>query len=1102
MRSYLSRTTVGSPFPQRNRWTALLVGFVLASSVAALGSAELRHSPVRGIPVFGLASSQDLETNTSWFDAYSVYSLGKVATNPAGESAVVWNDNASRVTVARLWKNGSLSPSVGLAPLVLFSNNSAFPGVVTSNLTAGQLPNMDVKAYGDHLYLCFVADGSTSYVVFAQANFTSSTNLSDYRSWHSANGKTAPFAGGAWNGYGVDLLNDTAFSSSVVATKDGRIVIAVQHSASLTMDILYYNGTGWSKGTIYPFIGAGDPDLEIDDWDNLHLFFLDESSNEVLAATCYLGTRGDLPTLASNWKNATGVSGFDSVIGRSGSPLYVRTYGKVWGSEMRVVGLANNKSTFYFNVWRNGTWLAGTGSLSGWVVPNATSQPRYPYTFYQWSIDASGNSYLFWEQAKSVYSITWNGTAWSLPFLLGNGGYINVIGQAIQPNPGQPLLVYSLNSAMPSKLVLFELPTPGSPPLSEGPRTGLDDSSVTPASFLAPSNLTVNATIDDRYAGNCAIANAEFFFDSVGATGSGIPLLPVSPPSYHVSNLTAVTWSSPVNFTEGIHTVWVHGLDDCGHWGPYSSTTFTVLPPRPPTSRIATSWFGWTTTGTVVVGYQAWDHVGLRSVSLWVSRSADNETFGNWASTATQTQSGTSVTGSFRFTVADGPGWYRILTNATDVFGLSENLTAKVPSLLGYDAGAPSASVHVPSYWSTTSNATLSLAAADDAGLADITLLLSSSPDNLTFAPWVVYGNWSATSVNWSVSWRGELSDGYYRAGLQVTDVSGKTFSSEPGGYASFAVDAHPPGAQLASVLPTFVPSEWPLGYVASDNVGLHEVRLLVAHSLDGTNWSDWGVQAVNSAAGSTTQGSFQVSSGTSEGWLRVAVVAVDLAGNPSLISSMNSGVVRIDLVPPSLSIANITAGSWVPPSRHVWIIASRGSYAEYRFDGAGTWLPVPPDGNVTLLSLYNGAHTLYALATDSSGNANRTSVFFRVDGDSPKLVWCSSPFSDMNGELILCWSASDATSGIATQKLSIDGEIFSLPANATEWSGVVSPGTHKVSLSATDVAGNSAMISLRAVPTYTSSVASILLFAVPIAAGILIFLFVTVWFWRQSRRP
>ncbi len=1101
MKSSFFGNRAGSLFPPRGRWVVLILGFALVSSIAVQRGAEPGRNPNGDVLVTSLGSSQSLETNASWFDAYSVYSLGKVATNSLGESAILWNDYTNRVTVARLWTNGSLSPSIDLSPLVLFSNNASLPGVVTSNLTAAQLPNLDVRGYGNHLYVSFVSATPSSSVAFAQANFTSETGLSDYRSWHSANGRTAPYAGGAWNGNGIDLLNDSADSSSVVATKDGRVVIAVQHSPSLTMDILYYNGTAWSKGTIYPFVGAGDPDLEIDDQENLHLFFVNESSNSVLSSTCYLGTHGDIPTLAANWKNATGAPGFDAVIARGGSPMYVRAYGKVWGSEVRVVGLSNDKSTFYFNAWKDGVWIAGTGNQSGLIVPDATSQPRYPYTFYQWSLDAEGNSYLFWEQGKSVYSMEWNATGWSVPNLLGSGGFINVIGQAIQPIPGQPLLLYSLNSTVPSRLILFEVPTPGSPPSTDGPRIVLDGSSVTPTSFLAPAVLTVNATADDRSTGNCTIADAEFFFDSIGVTGSGIPLHPVSPPAYHLSNVTAVTWSSYANFTSGTHSIWIHGIDDCGNWGGYSSAAFTVLPPGPPTSSIDLSWLGWTATGTVDVTFQASDHVGLRSVSLWDSHSADNVTFSNWTAVGTQTESGTSVRGSFGFTASEGPGWYRLVTKATNVFGLSENITAKVPSILGYDAAAPSASVGVSRYWSTTGSAMLSLTAADDAGLATVTLLLSASADNATFGPSVAYGNWSVSSANWSILWTNNLADGYYRAALRVTDASGKTFTPGPEDFMPFAVDVHPPAAQFAAALPAFVPSVWSLSYEASDNLGLYEVRLLIAHSSDGANWSAWEVQAVKNATGLSTQGTLQVSSGASEGWLKLAVVALDLAGNPSPISSANSGVVRIDLVPPSLSISNITAGSWVLPSKRIWVTVGQGDSATYRFDAAGAWASVPGDGNVTLFGLSDGAHILHALATDSAGNTNASSVFFRVDGDSPQLAWCSTPYSDLNDELTLCWTASDATSGIALQRISIDGEVLSLPSGATGWSGAVTPGIHQVSLTVSDLAGNRQSITLRVIPTYTDSLASILLLVVPLAASVMILSLSAVWCWRRLRQ-
>ncbi|MEM4309025.1 MAG: S8 family serine peptidase [Thermoplasmata archaeon] len=100
--------------------------------------------------------------------------------------------------------------------------------------------------------------------------------------------------------------------------------------------------------------------------------------------------------------------------------------------------------------------------------------------------------------------------------------------------------------------------------------------------FTSSQQFSIYAHIDDVETGNSAIAAAECFIDTIGASGTGIALLP-----------TDGSFSSPIeevvctfngnNFPAGLHRIYVHGRDAPGNWGPYSfidifiPENFTIL---------------------------------------------------------------------------------------------------------------------------------------------------------------------------------------------------------------------------------------------------------------------------------------------------------------------------------------------------------------------------------------------------------------------------------------------------------------------------------------------------------------------------------------------
>jgi hypothetical protein len=125
----------------------------------------------------------------------------------------------------------------------------------------------------------------------------------------------------------------------------------------------------------------------------------------------------------------------------------------------------------------------------------------------------------------------------------------------------------------------------------QGPLT-LGPMSVPSLVNLSVANsMRIAANVNDMFTGNSTIAQAEYFFDVLGAPGTGRPLVAsdgaFDSPTEGVQTLAGVNpaWTSP-----SCHVVYIRGLDAAGNWGPASQTQVCITgtsapdttPPIPP----------------------------------------------------------------------------------------------------------------------------------------------------------------------------------------------------------------------------------------------------------------------------------------------------------------------------------------------------------------------------------------------------------------------------------------------------------------------------------------------------------------------------------------
>lgn len=107
--------------------------------------------------------------------------------------------------------------------------------------------------------------------------------------------------------------------------------------------------------------------------------------------------------------------------------------------------------------------------------------------------------------------------------------------------------------------------------------------SVAPSPTNGMANVALSATISDQSTGGANVTAAEYFIDTVGASGSGTAMDGTfggasASVSASVSTATLATLAS------GNHTFYIHGQDSNGNWGPLVSAVLNLDKAGPPIS--------------------------------------------------------------------------------------------------------------------------------------------------------------------------------------------------------------------------------------------------------------------------------------------------------------------------------------------------------------------------------------------------------------------------------------------------------------------------------------------------------------------------------------
>jgi hypothetical protein len=106
-----------------------------------------------------------------------------------------------------------------------------------------------------------------------------------------------------------------------------------------------------------------------------------------------------------------------------------------------------------------------------------------------------------------------------------------------------------------------------------GPRTS--NVSVTPTLVRSDSTVVLTATISDSITGGSLIKAAEYFINSPGENGKGIPMS-AADGRFDSSSEFVKAVIDAKKLSVGIHTVYVHGQDAQGNWGSFRIAQFRI----------------------------------------------------------------------------------------------------------------------------------------------------------------------------------------------------------------------------------------------------------------------------------------------------------------------------------------------------------------------------------------------------------------------------------------------------------------------------------------------------------------------------------------------
>jgi subtilisin family serine protease len=480
-------------------------------------------------------------------------------------------------------------------------------------------------------------------------------------------------------------------------------------------------------------------------------------------------------------------------------------------------------------------------------------------------------------------------------------------------------------------------------------------------------------------------------------------------------------WDTPAPSTAV--APWPMFLHDERHSGAWVRTPEVIAP----VAAITSPSDGAIVAGSVNVVAEGTDNVGVVNVELY----KDDVLVGN------------STTSPYTFawtTTSDTDGPHTFVSKAYDAAG---NVGTSSAIVVNVDNTAPSANVSAPADGAIVRGTAVAIAASasDSSGVQKVDFYYDGNTlaGTDTAAPY---------TINWDTS---TLTNGTHSLHVVVTDLAGNSTLS---GQISVTVDNAAPTVTLTNPENgTALTGVVNLTADAGDNVGVQKVQyyrdsnVLLGTSLSAPFDFSWD---------STT-----VTSGTHT----LFAVATDIAGNTATSTTIS---VTVDRTLPTVSMTAPSIGALVTGTAVALSATASDNVGIARVDFyrdsnvlIGTDNTSPYEMSWDSTSTTSGAHTIYAIATDTVGNTRTSSVVnVTVDNTGP-IVSMSEPANGglVTGTLTVSANATDNVS-VARVEFYRDNQVLlttdtSSPFSFSWDSTSVTNGAHTLYAIAEDSAGN-----------------------------------------------
>ncbi|MBW8686961.1 Ig-like domain-containing protein [Chitinophaga rhizophila] len=480
------------------------------------------------------------------------------------------------------------------------------------------------------------------------------------------------------------------------------------------------------------------------------------------------------------------------------------------------------------------------------------------------------------------------------------------------------------------------------------------------------------------------------------------------------------TFTMPTALSDGIHAITATATDAAGNTSAPSTTLNLVVDTQVPTVPTITTVKNPTNDNTPTV-------TGTAEANSTVTIIVDGSAVG----TVTANASGTYT---FNMPTALSDGTHAITATATDAAG---NTSAPSTTLnLVIDTQVPTVPT-ITTAKNPTNDNTPTVTGTAEAN-STVTIIVDGS------AVGTVTAN---ASGNYTFTMPTALSDGTHAITATATDAAGNT--SAPSTTLNLVIDTQVP------TVPTITTAKNPTNDNTPTVTGTAEANSTLTIIVDG---SAVGTATAN-ASGNYT---FTMPTALSDGTHAVTATATDAAGNTSAPSTTLNLVVDTQVpLAPTLTTAKNPTNDNTPT---VTGTAEANSTVIIIVDGSAVGTaPADASGNYTFtmpVALSDGTHAVTATATDAAGNtsAPSTTLNLVVDTQVPTVPTINTAKNPTNDNTPTVTGTAEANS---TVTIIVDGSsVGTAPADASgnytfTMPTALSDGTHAITATATDAAGN-----------------------------------------------